>query len=116
MRVSSDTAATGPFTRPDVADRHGGVADLDGRAVVEGGLGDLVAVDEQPVGGAEVDDAGLRSRGVAGVDADLRVPTRDAGVVDAQVGVVAAADDDAGRVEGVLHPVDLEDHAGPAYG
>ena len=38
------------------------------------------------------------------LDPDLDVLARDTGVVDAQVGVVAAADDDAGRGERAVAP------------
>src|SRR6476659_8438785 len=96
--------------------RHRGVADLDLAAVVERGLLHLVAVDEHPVGGPEVDHADVGAGAVVGVHSDLCVPARDARVVDPQVRLGAAADHDAGRVERVLHPVDLEDHGGAPYG
>ena len=56
-------------------------------------------------------DAALAAAG----DLELDVPPADAGVVDAHVGLGAAADDQAGRLQRVPGAVDLEDRPGPAY-
>ena len=48
-------------------------------------------------------------------DLELDVPAADARVVDPQVGLGAAADDQPGRVQRVPGAVDLEQRAGAAY-
>src|SRR3954451_15014425 len=61
-RVSSDTGSTHErifLVLLDDPHRHRGVADPDLAAVADAGLGDLVAVDEHAVGGAEVADLDL---------------------------------------------------------
>ena len=49
------------------------------------------------------------------VDVELDVPAAHAGVVDAEVGLGAAPDDQARRLERVAGPVHLEVGASPAY-
>src|SRR5687768_16703873 len=108
-RVSSDIPAPGLVTSAVDADRHLGVADADRRPVVQPGASHLRAVDEDPVGRAEVDRLHT-------VDADLEleVAPAHAGVVDPQVGLGAAADHQAGRAQRVAGAVDLERGVGGA--
>ena len=54
------------------------------------------------------------ARGLASTT-ELDVPAAHAGVVDPQVGLGAAADHEAGRLQRVPGAVDLEDRAGAAY-
>src|SRR5918995_1779731 len=108
-RVSSDIPAPGLVTSAVDADRHLGVADADRRPVAQPGASHLRPVDEDPVGRAEVDRLHT-------VDADLEleVAPADAGVVDPQVGLGAAADHQAGRAQRVAGAVDLERGVGGA--
>src|SRR4029079_7691308 len=93
---------------------QGWFADPDRRAIGEDRRLGLAAVDADPVGGAEVVNAHVRIAAVV-VDPDLGVAPRDAGVGDPQVGVVASADDDAGRQQRVALAVDLDRRRGPSY-
>src|SRR3954451_4501783 len=119
-RVSSDTGSTHERVLLVLDDPHGhrGVADPDLAAVADTCLGDLVAVDEHAVGGAEVADLDLEVV-LAPVDVrahvELDVPTAHAGVVDADVGLGAAPDHEPRRLQGVPGPVDLEDGTCPAH-
>src|SRR3954469_19238580 len=119
-RVSSDTGSTHERVFLVLDDPHGhrGVADPDLAAVADTCLGDLVAVDEHAVGGAEVADLDLEVV-LAPVDVrahvELDVPTAHAGVVDADVGLGAAPDHHPRRLQRVPGPVDLEDGTRPAH-
>ena len=72
----------------------------------------LLAVDHDAVGRAEVDDIDLEG-GVAAGDPNLGMTAGDTWVVDPQVGVAAAADDQAGRLQRVPGAVDLQHQRGP---
>src|SRR4029078_5848158 len=96
-------------------DHEVGVADAHRGPVVEGSLVDAAALDEGAVGGAEVDDRHL-GEPPGPRDPELRVPPADAGVVDAQVGLRPAADDEAGRGQRVGAAVDGQGDARTAYG
>ena len=76
--------------------------------------GDPVAVDEHAVGRAEVVDLEGEAALAAAGDGELDVPPAHAGVVDPQVGLGAAADDQAGRLQRVPGAVDLEEGPGAA--
>src|SRR3954453_20658185 len=111
-RVSSDKGGSPSFE----VQGHGRAADPDRRTIGQRRLFDPLAVHRHPVGRAEVvhGDPGFAAF-LGLLDADLDVLAGDPRVVDAEVGLVAAADHDAGRCEGKLFPIQLERGRGPSY-
>src|SRR3954454_18954099 len=103
-RVSSDMVFHHSHGHVGVPDPHHG-------PVGEGGLGDLATIHEHAVGGAQVVDNHLDAL-LAGVgDLELHVPSADTGVGDPDVGLAAAAHDQAGGLQRVSGAVDLQDGA-----
>src|SRR5829696_8094572 len=66
-----------------------------------------LSVHHDAVGGTQIDDVDLQAR-TCRVYPDLRVPARDPGVVDAQVGLAPATDHQSRRLQWMPRAVDFE--------
>src|SRR5215203_1715387 len=88
-------------------DEHPRGADLNARSLSQRRTLNLVPVDRDPVGGAEVNDVDLLAvRGLA--DPNLSVQSRNAGIADPQVGLRATPDGQPRRLQRMTSAVDFE--------
>src|SRR5262245_52511220 len=109
VSVSSDTRSPRSLVQcAGVSDNHGCVPDDDRRAIVEQRLLDSAAVHAGAVGRTKVDGA-HRNLATAHVNPDLNMSAGYARIVDPKIGLGPSSDDDTGRLQRMLLPVDLED-------
>src|SRR5688500_7115467 len=66
-----------------------------------------LSVHQDAVGGTQIDDVDLQAL-TCRVHPDLRVPARDSGVIDAQVGLATATDHQSRRLQWMPGAIDLE--------
>ena len=87
-------------------DEHSGGSDLDPCSILQGGLLDLLSVHHNAVGRTKIDDVDAELR-TGRIDSDLGVPAGNSRVVDAQIGLTAAADHQARRLQRMPCAVDF---------